>query len=260
MKKINQASLLSFLLMATPSIAEEVTVEVDQIPGEGGYLYASTCCAPDFFFAAEGYLPINNCAVNTSNTCVLTRTVACWLFPIPETGPEDSILSVRLNGERVSEELPGGGSLQMKFTSSDILSSAVLYDLLNVPDRVDSISWGNQTEFSFTLQSSTFGVYSGFSHVAILLYKPSVIPNYVLNFPDQAPVLEFVIDDNEPKPEPCPQDLDGSGVVDGGDLSQVIGSWGLTIDPPGTGSDINGDGVVGGADLAQILAFWGPCS
>lgn len=52
----------------------------------------------------------------------------------------------------------------------------------------------------------------------------------------------------------CVADLDGNGIVGGGDLAPLLGAWG------GRGpADLNGDGVVGGADLSILLASWGPC-
>ncbi len=52
----------------------------------------------------------------------------------------------------------------------------------------------------------------------------------------------------------CPADLDGSGVVDGADLSVLLTAWGTA--GPG---DLDGSGTVDGADLAAILAAWGLC-
>jgi len=53
---------------------------------------------------------------------------------------------------------------------------------------------------------------------------------------------------------PCPGDIDGNGQVDGSDLGQLLGSWGL----PGV-TDLNGDGTTDGADLGTLLGAWGPC-
>ena len=61
-------------------------------------------------------------------------------------------------------------------------------------------------------------------------------------------------EDDCPK-NPCPADLNGNGGVDGGDVTIVLGDWGLTDSP----ADLNGDGVVGGADLTIVLASWGVC-
>ena len=55
--------------------------------------------------------------------------------------------------------------------------------------------------------------------------------------------------------EDCPGDLTGDGVVDGADLSTLLGEWG----EPGGPADIDHSGLVDGADLASILGYWGPC-
>jgi len=57
---------------------------------------------------------------------------------------------------------------------------------------------------------------------------------------------------------PCDADVDGSGFVDGADLTLVLNAWGST---GGTGlnGDINGDSIVDGADLTELLNAWGPC-
>ena len=56
-----------------------------------------------------------------------------------------------------------------------------------------------------------------------------------------------------PFADPCPEDLNNDGVVNGADLGLLLGSWGTG------GEDINGDGVVNGADLGLLLGAWGPC-
>ena len=65
-------------------------------------------------------------------------------------------------------------------------------------------------------------------------------------------IVEF-----EPDDTPCLGDIDGNGVVNGGDLGLVLGDWGPC--PKGCAGDINGDGVVNGADLGLLLGAWGPC-
>ena len=56
-------------------------------------------------------------------------------------------------------------------------------------------------------------------------------------------------------PTGCPADFNGDGVVDGEELTYLLGTWG-TDDPI---ADVNGDGIVDGADLNIILAAWGAC-
>ncbi len=48
-------------------------------------------------------------------------------------------------------------------------------------------------------------------------------------------------------------DLDGDGLVGGGDLAIMLASWGSCGGCP---ADLDGDGAVGGGDLASLLAAW----
>lgn len=54
----------------------------------------------------------------------------------------------------------------------------------------------------------------------------------------------------------CEGDLNGDGIVDGGDLGSMLGQWGAC---PGCEADLNQDGVVDGNDLGALLGLWGPC-
>jgi hypothetical protein len=58
-------------------------------------------------------------------------------------------------------------------------------------------------------------------------------------------------------PAPCAADLNLDGVVDGGDLGALLGSWGAATGA--TAADLNGDGLVDGADLGILLGAWGDC-
>ncbi|MCH2144444.1 MAG: hypothetical protein MK082_04775, partial [Phycisphaerales bacterium] len=58
----------------------------------------------------------------------------------------------------------------------------------------------------------------------------------------------------------CNVDLDGNGMVDGPDLSILLGAWGPCDDAQfGCPEDLTWDGVVDGADLAFMLSRWGLC-
>ena len=57
----------------------------------------------------------------------------------------------------------------------------------------------------------------------------------------------------------CPNDLNNDGVMDGADLSLLLGYWGPCADPLDCPYDISGDGTVGGADLTLLLGSWGIC-
>ncbi len=55
-------------------------------------------------------------------------------------------------------------------------------------------------------------------------------------------------------PPECP-DLDGNCIVNGSDLSIVLGEWGTTDSI----ADLDGSGVVDGGDLTIVLGGWGSC-
>ena len=64
----------------------------------------------------------------------------------------------------------------------------------------------------------------------------------------------YIFTECTPMEEPaCPADLDGNGIVDGGDLATLLSGWN-TPD-----WDLDGDEMVDGTDLATMLGMWGPC-
>jgi hypothetical protein len=51
----------------------------------------------------------------------------------------------------------------------------------------------------------------------------------------------------------CPGDVNGDGIVNGGDLGALLGAWGTSW----PAADLDGDGFVNGGDLGAVLADWG---
>ena len=76
--------------------------------------------------------------------------------------------------------------------------------------------------------------------------------------PDECDTLQGVSPDqnNNGIPDECEclGDLTGDGIVNGLDLSILLGGWGSDF------PDISGDGVVGGLDLTILLGDWGICN
>jgi hypothetical protein len=58
----------------------------------------------------------------------------------------------------------------------------------------------------------------------------------------------------EQSAEPCIGDLDGDGLVNGADLTLLLGQWGIS-----GSADLDGNGLVDGADLTLLLGRWGAC-
>jgi hypothetical protein len=79
-------------------------------------------------------------------------------------------------------------------------------------------------------------------------------PYSAIGFNDVNWVLDYKTWDGG-GPVTCTADLNLDGVVNGADLTILLGSWG-TNDPV---ADLSGDGLVGGADLTIMLGNWGVC-
>jgi hypothetical protein len=56
-----------------------------------------------------------------------------------------------------------------------------------------------------------------------------------------------------PAESECPEDINGDGMVDVGDLLALLGAWGTGGGP----ADIDGDGDVDVEDLLALLGAWG---
>ncbi len=255
---LTAVSLLASSLFGATTLAEEVSVTVEHVQGESGLVYASGCCVPDFFLPGEGFVQTSNCGTTSAGACVQYRSMGIWLYPYPETPNGGELLSISMSGDRfASTGLFGSGVLLVEFAQDDFLSSAFLFQVLNAPDQQVNITWPSVPGFNFDIPKGPFETNPQQSYIAVVAYKPGTTLTYLDNNAGAAPVLEFVYDIEVV--ELCPQDLDGNGTVDGGDLSVILGFWGLRVDPPGSGADLNGDGRVNGADLTEILSFWGPC-
>ena len=58
--------------------------------------------------------------------------------------------------------------------------------------------------------------------------------------------------------DPCPGDVNSSGVVNATDISIILGAWG-TNGGKFPRADTDGSGVVDAADLSVVLSGWGKC-
>lgn len=61
-------------------------------------------------------------------------------------------------------------------------------------------------------------------------------------------------------PPGCPADFDGDGQVTSSDLATLLGTWGVTVEPPmGIVTDLDGNNTINASDLAILLGSWGVC-
>ena len=58
------------------------------------------------------------------------------------------------------------------------------------------------------------------------------------------------------EPDPCPEDFNDDGLVNGADLLLILSNWGTCLECE---TDLNGDGLVNGLDLALLTNTWGVC-
>lgn len=58
-------------------------------------------------------------------------------------------------------------------------------------------------------------------------------------------------------PAACLGDLNDDDLVNGGDITVLLGEWGAC---EGCAADLNDDGIVNGGDITVLLGAWGPCS
>ena len=63
-----------------------------------------------------------------------------------------------------------------------------------------------------------------------------------------------IVDDCE-----CLADISGNHIVNGVDISVLLGAWGTNGSEGEFDADVTNDGIVNGADLAIMLGGWGPC-
>ena len=143
------------------------------------------------------------------------------------------------------------------------------FDLTGV--EIIKVSGGMADEFDFTLAwlddtalgfLSVLGPIPPIDQPRVLVLVEFVLngediirlENVVCSDPD-AQAIEVIHDSViDPWGEDCCADLDEDGIVDGADLTTLLGAWG---EP--SKYDLDGDGVIDGADLTILLGCWGPC-
>ena len=101
-------------------------------------------------------------------------------------------------------------------------------------------------------------------------YYGWLVPSYVIEWSadcngdglvDYGQILDGTFEDANENGVPdlceCDADINDDGVVNGADISVLLGYWGQS--GKNVVGDITGDGIVNGADLAQLLGSWGEC-
>jgi hypothetical protein len=127
------------------------------------------------------------------------------------------------------------------------------FDLAVQPDG------GWHRHVNFDLRPDDDGVrLAGVYRVDFAMYSTMGIGEsdpFTILFDYEAPESEVTAAIESMYEDDCPGDLDGNGMVDGGDLATLLGEWGTE----GTLGDLTEDGLVDGQDLSILLGSWGPC-
>ncbi|MGA0285488.1 MAG: dockerin type I domain-containing protein [Phycisphaerales bacterium] len=116
------------------------------------------------------------------------------------------------------------------------LPGRVLFRTQNFDSNPDAnaLRWGTLYNFRFDANVPPAEI-----EATLELFKPGEIPAMAVMVPG-------------PSAPEISADVNGDGIVDGADLTEVLAAWG-TDD---AAADINNDGTVDGVDLAEVLAAW----
>lgn len=183
--------------------------------------------------------------------------------------------STNCNGGAVYNDSAAAVFADCAFVNNSAVFGGALYDLSGISTMVnctfncnsatmdggalylDSLSVSTVVDCTFQ-QNRTAGAGGGiFFNSNSQSLQTSVLCG---NIPDQTQGVFFNVGGNTIASTcvACP-DVNGDGIVNGGDLSILLSSWGACTASTCPG-DINMDGVVDGADFALVLSAWGPCS
>jgi hypothetical protein len=244
--------LVPFMLAVVPMAgADEQQIVVSTT--DSGRLYADysfgDCCTLDAWDSEPNPIWTDNCGT-IGGYCSDGRDVANWMFPIPQLPEGAELVEVRLKVYRQTGSA-GNASLKLRGSGSSDLGIYNAQQAYFNPDQSQDVYFSSGLLQAIVLPLSYFLEPNLDPYLIVALYRSSVLS--FVNSGSSAPKLEFIFD-VETGP-PCDGDINEDGVVDGSDLSQVLGYWGSSS----ALHDLDGNGVVNGADLTIVLGNWGDC-
>ena len=229
--------------------AEEQQIVVS--PSASGRLYANytfgDCCDLDSFVGGTSAITTKNCGT-IGGYCSDGRSVANWVFELPELPAGAELLSVRFTVNRQSGS-SGSGTLYIKESNSGTLGTSSASQVYFYSSHAQSVNFTWSMAHSFEIPVSDFLNAGSLPYMRVAIYRSSVLS--LMNSGSYAPTLEFTFESGPP----CDGDLNDDGLVDGLDLAQILAYWGQ----PSELYDLDGDGTVGATDLAFVLGGWGVC-
>ena len=232
------------------TVAEEQTIEVT--PSASGRLYADytfgDCCDLDSFVGNTSSITTKNCGT-IGGYCSDGRSVANWVFELPELPAGAELLSVRFNVKRQSGS-SGSGTLYIKESDSGSLGTSSASQVFFYSSHAQSVNFTWSMAHSFEIPVTAFLGAGAMPYMHVAIYGSGVLS--LMNSGANAPTLELTFDAGPP----CDGDVNDDGVVDGTDLAEILAYWGQASDV----RDLDGDGIVGAPDLTIVLGGWGACT
>ena len=215
-------------------------------------LNATGCCSMSYMGSSNpSSISMQNCQ-SVYMSCIQSKRAAVWQFDLTQIPDDATLISARFKGTRPYSDMQGSGFLSMAFDTGP-LNSGVCMSLWNGGDWQTSLNWPYGTDFSLTITSGLNLQFDQASTMSLMGYAGTTSQVTVVNSGSERPVLALTIE--VPDAAPCDGDINDDQVVDGSDISMILGYWGH--DDPAY--DLDGSGLVDGADLAVILGWWGVC-
>ena len=239
------------LVFSSLLTADNQVIEVEA--SSSASVNATGCCSISFMGSTNpATISMQSCQTDYNMNCVLGRRAAVWQFDLSGLPEDATLLSARLKGMRTASNMTGSGFISMAHDTGP-LSSSVCMHLWNGGSWESSLNWPSGAEFSLLVTSGLMSQFDEISTVSILSYVETTYPVVVINSGSARPVLELTVEMSDATP--CIGDLNDDEVVDGSDISLILGFWGH-LD---TEYDLDGNGRVDGADLTIVLGEWGAC-
>ncbi len=163
------------------------------------------------------------------------RAARSWSVPLP-----DGVTATNIGQHLVNHH--SGEPYSTAAWAASVANGAITWstDDFATNANANALRWGTMFNFRFDADAPPQT-----GSPALALFKPGAAADPTFTLPVPAPPFE-----------PCDGDLDGDGLVNGGDLGSLLGQWGAC---PGCLGDLNDDGSVDGDDLGALLGAWGPC-
>ena len=228
-----------------------VSDQVTRYAAQGGQVYGNgSCCSPYTYtnsnasqFGAWG------CFNAGVYGCIQSRQNAVWRWDAIDLIPEGSVVSSAQLVLRHSYNCIVDYAFTYIGVMPGVVSSGSLSSMNVLQNEMHTYS---STSLTIDLDLEVLNAAMEEGSIVAKLTNSEQNGCGFINYGTYAPRLVVTYEDLS---TPCPGDLDGDGVVDGVDISMVVGHWGQSHPV----YDIDGSGAVDGMELATVLGWWGSC-